>query len=182
MERIVNGEIIELHVPTLDEIVNNMISPLLSTDEGSEWMWNQFIHNMEDIAIKCPKLREFIMMIQMMINTDWMFEFKTEDNLRTMHDQILEMWKYYKSTHHILSLDEVIEKYMIKYFECEDEDDFDPDFNYHIFCGSIKKLSKDHPELNDFIDKVCDEVDEFYYFDKDVFNHLKSQIRSMWEE
>jgi dCMP deaminase len=31
-----------------------------------------------------------------MINRDWMYEFKTDDALRTIHDQILAMWKHYK--------------------------------------------------------------------------------------
>ena len=96
MERIVNGEHIQLHVPTPDELVNSMISPLQVVVGDSEWMWNQFVHNMEDIGMKYPELREFIMKIAEMINRDWMYEFKTDNALRTIHDQILAMWKHYK--------------------------------------------------------------------------------------
>lgn len=96
MDRIVNGEIIHVHEDTPDEIIEKMISPLNAVVGDGDFLWNMFVHNMSDIGEKYPKLREFIMKVTKMINDDWMYEYKTDSNLRTIHDQILEMWKYYK--------------------------------------------------------------------------------------
>lgn len=96
MDRIVNGEIIHVHEDTPDEIIEKMISPLNAVVGDGDFLWNMFVHNMSDIGEKYPKLREFIMKVAKMINDDWMYEYKTDSNLRTIHDQILEMWKYYK--------------------------------------------------------------------------------------
>ena len=96
MDRIVNGEIIHVHEDTPDEIIEKMISPLNAVVGDGDFLWNMFVHNMSDISEKYPKLREFIMKVAKMINDDWMYEYKTDSNLRTIHDQILEMWKYYK--------------------------------------------------------------------------------------
>lgn len=98
MKRIVNGETIELHVRTYDEIINDMISPLIYPENDGETAWGLFIKNISDINCKPAfyAIQEFIDGVARMIAVEWEYEFITSDNLHTIHDRIWNMWEYYK--------------------------------------------------------------------------------------
>ena len=98
MKRIVNGETIEVHVPTYDEIIDNMISPLIYPENDGETAWNLFIKNISDINCNPSfvSIQEFIDDIRTLINDEWLYTFITTDALRMIHGRIWHMWGYYK--------------------------------------------------------------------------------------
>ena len=96
MERVVNGEHIKLKVLTPDEIISNTISPLKNSEESYHWRWEKFISNLTDLTIEHPELKEFAQKIALTIKEKHEYHFITSEELMYIHDEILDMWKYYK--------------------------------------------------------------------------------------
>lgn len=99
MERIVNGERIQLHERSKDEIIDNMASVLLNTVEPSCWIWGKFQSNIKDAVTHYPELQDFLSYMVDAINQEWQYEFATLSNFAIIHDQILNLWKHYKRLH-----------------------------------------------------------------------------------
>ena len=96
MERVVNGERIKLKVLTPDEIISNTISPLKNFEESYRWRWEKFISNLIDLSTEHPELKEFAQKIALTIKEKHEYHFITSEELMGIHDEILDMWKYYK--------------------------------------------------------------------------------------
>lgn len=96
MERVVNGERIKLKVLTPDEIISNTISPLKNFQEPPIWRWEKFILNLIDLSTEHPELKEFAQKIALTIKEKHDYHFITSEELMGIHDEILDMWKYYK--------------------------------------------------------------------------------------
>lgn len=96
MERIVNGERIELKVLTPDEIISNTISPLKNFQESDRWRWKKFMANLTDLVMDHPELKDFAQKVVSTIKEKHEYHFITSGELAYIHDEILNMWKYYK--------------------------------------------------------------------------------------
>lgn len=96
MERIVNGERIELRGYTPDEIINNTVSPLKNFEESADWRFKKFIDNLTDLDMDHPELEKFVQQAVTKLDSEYKYEFITDETLVRIHDEFLEMWKYYK--------------------------------------------------------------------------------------
>lgn len=104
MERIVNGERIELRGYTPDEIINNTVSPLKNFEESAEWRWRKFIDNLTDLDIDHPELEKFVQQAVTKLDSEYLYQYITDETLIRIHDEFLEMWKYYKQKEGFLDM------------------------------------------------------------------------------